>query len=304
MNIFQRLIALLMSLLIPWLTSVGIIIKQYDQISGVKYGEEVSQVMDVYIPKTLSGDGSAVLFLHDGDFKSGARAEMDTDCQMIANKGYVAATMDYTLFTDPALQGQTTAALSMVLDEITAAIKTLKNMAAEKGVNLKKLALSGAGAGGYYALMYTYTRSAYANVSIQFVAVKGAHADFSYQIWRDICTADEFAGLIGMLAGVGLTANAVEQNTEALKAAVASVSPAAALSKRLETIPTLAAYAVKDELVPYANWVSLEGALTQYNIPYDFVEYINADHSFKHEVLQDAAYSDLLASYLSKYLIK
>ena len=94
----QRIVSFLMSLLMPLLTSWGIAVKHFDKIDAVKYGTGASQVMDVYLPKDLSGNGSAVLFLHDGNFKDGSRGDMDNDCQIIANKGYVAASMDYTLW--------------------------------------------------------------------------------------------------------------------------------------------------------------------------------------------------------------
>ena len=297
-GIFQRIISFLMSLLMPLLTSWGIAVKHFDQIDNVKYDTGASQVMNIYLPKELSGNGSAVLFLHDGNFKDGSRGDMDNDCQIIANKGYVAATMDYTLLGGASNLKET------VMGEITNAINTLKKTAADHGVTLKKLALSGYGAGGYYALMYAYGYTAYSILPVQFVAVKGAPADLSYSLWKDVYSAADFAALVGALAGLKLTAEAFENNTDTAKNASASVSPASILDKPLGygKTPTLAAYAANDAQVPYANLQSLEAALVRNSVAHTLVNFPNSEHDFKRDVLQSAEYSDALSNFCSQYL--
>lgn len=294
----QRIVSFLMSLLMPLLTSWGIAVKHFDKIDAVKYGTGASQVMDIYMPKELSGNGSAVLFLHDGTFKDGSRGDMDNDCQIIANKGYVAATMDYTLLGGASNLKET------VTGEITNAINTLRKTAAEHGVTLKKLAISGYGAGGYYALLYAYGYSAYSILPVQFVAVKGAPADLSYDLWKDVYSAADFAALVGALSGLKLTADAFENNTASAKNASASVSPAAILDKPLGygKIPTLAAYAGKDTQVPYANLQSLEAALVRNSVAHTFVNFPNSDHNFKGDLMQSSEYSEALSNYCSQYL--
>lgn len=297
-DIIQRIVSFLMSLLMPLLTSWGIAVKHFEKIENVKY--DASQVMDIYMPNQLSGNGSAVLFLHDGNFKDGARGDMDNDCQIIANKGYVAATMDYALIANK--NNKTT--LQTVMTEITNAIAALKQTAADKGVTLQKLALSGYGAGGYYALMYAYAYSAYSVIPVMFVAVKGAPADFSYEIWKDVYSAADFAALVGALAGgLNLSADAFERNTDTAKNVSASISPAAALDKNLGygKVPTLAAYAGKDEQVPYANLTSLEAALAKNKVAHMLVNFPNSGHDFKRDILQGAEYSDALSNFCTQY---
>ncbi len=297
-DIIQRIVSFLMSLLMPLLTSWGIAVKHFDKIENVKY--DTSYAMDVYMPNQVSGNASGVLFLHDGNFKDGERGDMDNDCQIIANKGYVAATMDYALIA--AKNNKTT--LQTVMTEITNAIAALKSTAASKGVTLQKLALSGYGAGGYYALMYAYAYSAYATIDIQFVAVKGAPADFTYAIWKDVYSAADFAALVGALAGgLNLSADAFEKNTESARSVSASISPAAALDKTLGygKIPTLAAYAGNDAQVPYANLTSLEAALVKNKVPHTLVSFPNSAHDFKRDILQSAEYSDALSNFCTQY---
>ena len=297
-DFIQRIISFLMSLLMPLLTSWGIAVKHFDKVENVKYGTGASQVMDVYMPKELSGNGSAVLFLHDGSFKDGGRGDMDTDCQIIANKGYVAATMDY------ALLGSSSNLKETVTGEITDAIKTLKKTAADHGVNLTKIALSGYGAGGYYALLYSYAYTAYSVLPVCFVAVKGAPADLSYEVWKDIYSPADFAALVNALSGLNMNADAFANNTESAKNASASVSPAALLDRAstFGKTPTLAAYAAKDAQVPYENLNRLEASLERNKIPHTLVSFPNSEHDFKRDIMQGADYSDALSNFCAQYL--
>ncbi len=294
----QRIVSFLMSLLMPLLTSWGIAVKHFDKIDAVKYDTGASQVMDVYLPKELSGNGSAVLFLHDGDFKSGSRGDMDNDCQIIANKGYVAATMDYTLL------GNSTRLKETVMGEITNAINALKDTAASHGITITKLALSGYGAGGYYALLYSYGYAAYTTLSPKFVAVKGAPADLSYDLWKDVYSDADYAALVNALSGLQLNENEYKNNTNAAKNAVASVSPANVLdtARQYGKTPTLAAYAAKDSLVPYGNLQSLEASLVRNSIAHTLVSFPNSEHDFKRDIMQNSEYSEALTNFCTQYL--
>ena len=297
----QRFISYLVILLTLWLNSSGFIAKPYDKVSDVKYGTAASEVMDIYLPKNVSGNASAVLYLHDGNFKDGNRSGMEKDCQIVANKGYVAATMDYSLITKPTLFKPNTTNLKTVLDEIGNAIQALKTTAAEKGVHLTSLALAGTGAGGYYAMMYTADRAPYASITIRFVATKAAPADFSYDIWKDSYSVSDFASLVNALANLSLPDAAYENNTAAAVSACESVSVTKALAKCYDKIPFLTAYAVKDTQVPYGNSASLDKALTDHGIAHNNVTYANSDHSLKSNISADAEYNELLLSYCSKY---
>ena len=300
-SVIQRIFSYLVVLLTLWLNSSGIIAKPYEQIADVKYGDGASQVMDIYMPKKASGNTSAFLYLHDGNFKDGSRSGMEKDCQIVANKGYVAATMDYSLITTPTRTRPNTTTLQTVLNDIQSAILTLKNTAAQKGVNLTSLALGGHGAGGYYAMMYAAKQSAYANIRIKFVTAKAAPTDFSYETWKNTCSAADFAALVNALAGINLPVADYESNTASAVTACESVSVTKALANRLETIPILTAYTDADNQVPYACSTALEKAATDYNIPYSTVLYANAAHSLGNRVLEDSQYNELLFSYCSRY---
>ena len=300
-SLVQRIFSYLIVLLTLWLNSTGFIAKPYEQISDVKYGDGTSQVMDIYLPKKVSGNASAFLYLHDGNFKDGSRSGMEKDCQIVANKGYVAATMDYSLITTPTKTKPNTTSLLTVLDDIQSAIATLKETAAERGVNLTSLAIAGHGAGGYYAMMYTAKRSPYANIRIKFVVAKSAPTDFSYKLWKDTCSAADFASLVNALAGINLPVSAYESNTPSAITACEAVSVTKALATRYETIPFLLAYTDTDEQIPGASSPLLEKALNDNGIPCSTVLYSNAAHSLDNRILEDAQYNELLLSYCSKY---
>ena len=116
----------------------------YDAGKGLKY--------DLYLP-TASAEpdrpAGAMLFIHGGSWTGGSRAEQEFACKRFVKRGYVTATMDYTLYKE----GEPASFFTM-LDDIGRCLEHLRETAAARHYPVKAVALSGVSAGGHLAMLY------------------------------------------------------------------------------------------------------------------------------------------------------
>ncbi|HRF60095.1 MAG TPA: alpha/beta hydrolase [Fimbriimonadaceae bacterium] len=106
-------------------------------------GEELK--MDIYYPADRSKPAPALLVLHGGAWIGGNRADMAEFCQAAADRGFVAATASYRLAPNskwPAM-----------LDDAQTAVRYLRANASKLNIDPKKVAATGASAGGHLALL-------------------------------------------------------------------------------------------------------------------------------------------------------
>ncbi len=142
-----------------------IVFASYTEAYNVKFGESLnidatvdSLYMDVYRP-----DGDTVthrpivILLHSGSLAVGSRSEMGTYCIDLAERGYVAATIDYRLGIE-APKGVTTIleALLRGVQDTKAAVRYFRAHAAEYGIDTSRIYLMGSSAGSMIAVHYAY----------------------------------------------------------------------------------------------------------------------------------------------------
>ena len=119
---------------VQWNESLGTIYKDlpYENDNGHQY--------DLYVPTGLhpSEDQYLILFIHGGSFNSGAKEDGDAWCKFFASKGYITATVDYTLQT----HGQD-ASIYRMNHEIEAAVRAIKQKAEDLGYRIAGMAPCG-----------------------------------------------------------------------------------------------------------------------------------------------------------------
>ena len=77
---------------------------------------------------------------------------MAAHCKELASKGYISATMSYSLCTAGAATDVT---VYTMMDEITACIGAIRTFSDEKDLNITQLATSGYSAGGHISMLYS-----------------------------------------------------------------------------------------------------------------------------------------------------
>jgi len=112
-------------------------------VADLAYGLEARQVMDLYLPPPGSGPHPAVVLIHGGGWVSGDKKGMRPFAIMLAQRGYVAASVNYRLAPAHRWPAQ--------LDDVQRAVRWLRHNARKFGINPDKMASWGASAGGHLA---------------------------------------------------------------------------------------------------------------------------------------------------------
>lgn len=242
--------------------------KDYETFKDIPYGIETREVMDIYIPDSAyeREENGCILFIHGGSWSGGDKKDMTSMCKEMAEKGYVTATMSYTLYSEENADSFT---VDIMLDEIGMALEKLKSFSAEKGVNVTSACTSGFSSGAHISMLYSYSRAAEAPIKLAFTANQVGPSDFSYDIWGELGF-----GLASALSGTVITEEMLT-NGEAEKI-IASVSPVAYVNAN--SIPSLFAYGGKDTIVPIGNGNSIKTVFEKSGVEFDYILFPNSNH--------------------------
>ena len=300
METFNRIMSMIMALFMSFLASVGLAAPRTGSTVNFAYGSDPAQVMDIYMPSGAKDKASnaALLLLHDGLFESGSKSSLKDTCESIASHGYIACALDYRLLS----QKNKTVTIYSILDDLTLAIRALKDFSAENKLNINKIALAGDSAGGYYALMYSYSRIIQSPLQLCFTAARVAPSDMTYDRWKGFYTDEQYINLVNLMAGTSYTAGDITAKANDVNRTALYLSPVYYLNR--SSLPTLYAYAYKDTVIPLSNKDSLESALTNCGVKHDSIEYTSATHDLGNifnTLLKTADFSDQLVKYCNAY---
>ncbi|MHB1008426.1 MAG: alpha/beta hydrolase [Propionibacteriaceae bacterium] len=254
--------------------------------ADISYGPSSSQKMDICYPPTRSESTGAFLFIHGGSWASGDKRDFASLCGVVARLGYVGATMNYRMFGELATYAD-------MLADIDLALATYSDTAREDGWPLSKVALMGASAGGYLALMYAFTRRP--AMPVGFVVALSAPTDFTDPAFAgsaDSATYDQLSTLLG----VDLSKDSMDER----KAALTSASPAFRVPPGAP--PTILAHGAKDSVVPYSNAVHMATQLALAGATYDLLTYPSSDHNLADDPDVSNRFLTLVLAYAARYL--
>ena len=260
-------------------------------LSGIAYDTEKGLKYDLFLPASPSDNpAGAMLFIHGGAWRSGKRDDMTFLCRRFVKQGYVTATMDYTLYKE----GEKTSFFTM-LDDIGKCLKHMRDTAKANHHPIKAVALSGISAGGHLAMLYAYSRANISPVPISFVFQQVGPSFFLQDAWPD--RPDLAFGLTN--AGAGIEISREEYDAGRKFEVVKSISPALLVNRN--TIPTIAAYGVKDTLVPMPHAEKLRKALETHNVPHVFIMYPHSGHFLCDDPDCAKKYRETILDFCRKY---
>src|SRR5262249_17815267 len=115
---------------------------------GYGKGDRVELKLNLAIPK---GNGSvpAVVCIHGGGWYQGPRQDMDFMTEVLARRGYVAATVSYRLVPNARFPAQ--------IEDCKAAVRWLRANAAKYHINPDRIGAIGPSAGGHLACLLGVT---------------------------------------------------------------------------------------------------------------------------------------------------
>ena len=155
---------------------------------GDDYPANERNYYDLYIPQYALNRkdkmNGIMLWIHGGAWRGGYMGQMDFLCKLFSQQGYISATIGYTLLLDYFKVFN----IYRIMDEITAAIKAIKQELIQKGFDGDKLimGIGGYSAGGHLALLYSYLINNIDIIPIKFVVdisgPIGLHEKYFYKL--------------------------------------------------------------------------------------------------------------------------
>ena len=164
---------------VEWDESVGEI------YSNLDYENDNGNQYDLYIPSGLdkSENQYLILFIHGGSFNSGSKEDGESWCKYYATKGYITASVDYTLQN----QGKD-ASIYLMNEEIENAVTAIKQKTEELGYHIAGMAPCGVSAGGTLAMNLAYNGNS--AIPVKFVFQLAAPTYFAPSEWSLLMKVD------------------------------------------------------------------------------------------------------------------
>lgn len=282
----QKILAMILTIGLMFNTLFGLLSQKYDVYENVRYGEAERDLVTVYVPKNAEKReyNGCILYIHGGSWTGGEKEDMAPLCKKLAGKGYITATMSYSLCAE----GSGVTVYTM-LDEIGMCIAALKEFSDEKGLNITKVAPSGYSAGGHISMLYCYTRADAAALEIAFTANRVGPADMTTAAWGESAYR-----LTSQLTGVEITKE-MRENGEADRLC-REISPVFYVNEN--SVPSLFAYAGNDLLVPRGNREAMEKTFSEVfgenGNGYRYVFYPLSGHGLLLDPVSEECYYDAL----------
>lgn len=286
-----------------------------ESVLTISYGKNEWNKLDMYLPKELTQEKShaAIVYVHGGSWIGGGRGDMRAFAQRAAKSGYVSASVDYLLCNK---DNASEYSIFTVMDEIGAALTQLKATAAERGIELNRVALAGDSAGGHIVSLYAYSRGKTSPIPIAFIAPRVAPIDFHVDAWDPVQPSEAIAMLVSIMnrRSSMLTGKEVAEPDAETQKLIDAISPLSYLSAE-NTVPTCSAYGGKDPLVGVKHCAKLRarfkelGAKSLTEAPadeqapiFDCIEFPRSGHMLERDPDCAKQYNALVMQYAERYL--
>lgn len=276
---------------VKWDKTVG------TEYRNLDYENDCDHKYDLYVPADVHADKtySLILYIHGGSFNSGAKEDGDAWCKFFTSKGYVTATLDYSLQMVHA-----DASLPAMDRQIENCVSAIYSKCKSLGVNVVEMATSGVSAGGTLAMNYAFIHAEDSPIPVKFVFQLVAPADFEPADWDILKKVNKLksdAEFVAMMTGVDISDEMISDGEYAHY--IESISPARLVSSN--SPPVLCGYGLKDHLVPAQLKFKLLQAFDDNGVTYDYFEFPHSNHGMYGDldILQN--FVDKASEYYDKY---
>ena len=299
--IFVYIVAVPIGFLAPvfCFSTVGLRVKWNDKVGTIHrdlvYDETREETgYDLYVPARLE-EGikySLVLYVHGGGFTSGSRKDGELWCKYMTSKGYVAASMDYTLQKKGYKSD-----LYLVTNQVKDCVSAIEKKCREIGYPVTEMAVTGGSAGGTLALLFAYKKANESAIPVKFVFEQAGPVYFNPVCWNAAGNLEEQAVFVTRFCGIVVDIEMIKNNEHFTY--INELSPACCVKE--DTVPTLCAYGSKDKMVPTCLKYWLLEALEKYHIPYNNIEYPHSNHGLYDDPGSQKEFLKKLDEYCEQY---
>lgn len=262
-------------------------------LKDIPYGSHERHKLDIFMPENPKFTSGIILFIHGGGWTQGDKSGHHHDNDFFVKSGYITATMNYR-FVDE------NTSVYDELDDITEALKAIKNECTKYGFNIEKAILSGGSAGSHLALLYAYTKAEQAPVTpvvacVYCPPVDCAKPDFLLGISGEF--EDWKYGVLSKCCGIQVNKeNLLEkQQQEGLK----KMSPQEYVSEKC--VPTAIFHGRLDELIPFSHIEKFINSLNEKGVKNDLLIYENSGHALDKDPETASKTKDIIKEYAETY---
>jgi len=120
----------------------------HERATGIAYGPEARQKLDVYKPQKAGGDKPVVVFLYGGSWKNGDRESYRFAGQAFASRGYVTVIPDYRTYPEVRFPA--------FVEDAAEAVAWVRKNISRFGGDPSRIVLAGHSAGAHIAALLAY----------------------------------------------------------------------------------------------------------------------------------------------------
>ena len=277
---------------VEWDESIG------TMISDIAYGNGEKNTFDLYLPQNNTRENyGLVVYLHAGGFTSGDKADDAKTLEWLCSKGYVAAGINYTLFSEE----HPDANVYTQSMEIKEAVPFVVEAAKKAGYNIDKMTVAGGSAGHALAMIYAYRDGKEAPVPVVFTYGGVGPSSFYQEDWGifGLDQDDEAcAAMFSVMSGDTISPEEIRSGEYLEK-----VKPIAASEwVSNNPVPTVVAYGKYDKMQPFAVFVKLETALKENNVDYKYYVLPHSGHGLQNDDKISKQWMESIEEYLERYM--
>lgn len=238
-----------------------------------------------------------VVYLHAGGFTSGDKTDDAGTLEWLCSKGYVAAGINYTLFSEE----HPDANVYTQSMEIKEAVPFVIEAAKQAGYNIDKMTVAGGSAGHTLAMIYAYRDGKEAPVPVVFTYGGVGPSSFYQEDWGifGLDQDDEAcAVMFSVMSGNKISPEEIRSG-EYLKK-VKSIAASEWISDN--PVPTVVAYGKYDKIQPFAASIKLETALKENHVDYKYYVLPHSGHGLQNDNKISRQWMESIEEYLEKYM--
>lgn len=275
-----------------WTDDMGVIIKD------VPYGKLPAEKFDIYLPADKSKKAyKLVVYLHPGGFTTGDKSGDAGILTWLCSKGYVAASVNYTLFTKETPKANVYTQSMDIKRSMPYVVAKAKAM----GYNITEMGIGGGSAGGTLAMLYAYrdVESVPVPLKVMFEAV--GPSCFYPEDWSCFGfdkNPEAAVGLFSVMSGQKITKEML--GTPAYDKAMKPIS--ATMWVNEHSVPSVLCYGALDKVQAFPASLRLKKVLEENNVPHAFFVCPHSGHGCQNDKKIFMQYMKAVDEYLDKYL--
>lgn len=262
----------------------------YTLYESLHYGKRERQELDLAIPDGASGEIGLMLAIHGGGWRSGDKSGHSSDVEEWCKKGYVSAAINYRYSTAHRV------GVDEMLEDITAALETIKESCAEVGVEVNKVMLYGGSAGAHLSLLYSYKIGKDAPIAPVAVCSLSGPTDLCDRKYFDNNPlVDDIIKMFSDLVDYKFDADSID-------GAIPHLEYASPISYIDGAVPTVICQGELDIVVPASNGYTLDALLAEAGVSHDLIIFENSGHGLEADPDRWALMKAKMTEYAERYL--